>query len=138
MKATVTFHFLPAFRRVFGGKFEVDIPPGGNLLDVIAAADYLVLTGLYSNYEPITTTDPLVLASPEFVKFCGDQALFMEDSVKCLLQLLWNHHTKEFYGDVGVEITSGPPDWSQFRETHALFDPLWPNSNVMLTPDAGC
>ncbi|MHA1673307.1 MAG: hypothetical protein ACTSYI_06740 [Promethearchaeota archaeon] len=63
---------------------------------------------------------------------------FMERRIKSSLQMLWNSETGLFYGDVGAECRTPPPDSVSAPVEKDWRTPVPEGSWIVLMPDAEC
>ncbi|HUY01573.1 MAG TPA: hypothetical protein VMV49_18560 [Candidatus Deferrimicrobium sp.] len=107
----------------------------------------ILISILHSQIMEITK-DPLIVnvadhADIVSVLIAADQIFaqvkkgpFPIENLSSLLQLVWNPREWNFYDDVGVEGRSSDGKWLKIRADLSLNLP--PNSDIKLTPDAGC
>ena len=116
VQATICWHSLRKYVKM---PQTFEITPQTNVIDII----YRIDKQYFENRSGSTRSHDLD---------------FMDRRIKSSLQLLWNSDTGRFYGDVGVECRTPPPDSLSAPIETDWRTPIPEGSWIILTPDAGC
>ncbi|MHA1518754.1 MAG: hypothetical protein ACTSRK_01095 [Promethearchaeota archaeon] len=116
VQATISWHPL---RRYVKMPQTFEITPKTNIIDII----YRIDKQYFENRKGSKRSNVLD---------------FMERRIKSALQMLWNSETGLFYGDVGVECRTSPPESISAPVETDWRTPIPEGSWIVLMPDAEC